>query len=341
MISTEEKIEVLGSLGDLLNQHLENEEILLISQKAKSLNPWFTLDNCKQALKAIATQYLDRNKLIDFTEKYQLSISPNSKNVGIVMAGNIPGVGFHDMLSTFICNHRSLIKLSSKDEVIIKYIIEKLIDIDSRVGEYFSIVEKLSDYDAVIATGGNNTSRYFEYYFKHVPHIIRKNRNGVALFFGDEGIDDIRALGRDIFSYFGLGCRNVSKIFIPQNFEIEKILEVLDEEKEIIHHNKYKNNFDYNMALFLLNKEKFLHNGNVLMKEDDQIASRIACLHYSRYTDDSELLDTLAAKRDEIQCIISQRPVAEFEVFPFGQAQSPGLTSFADGVDTVQFLLGL
>ena len=129
--------------------------------------------------------------------------------------------------------------------------------------------------------------------------------------------------------------------YLFQNFEIEKILEVLDEEKEIIHHNKYKNNFDYNMALFLLNKEKFLHNGNVLMKEDDQIASRIACLHYSRYTDDSELLDTLAAKRDEIQCIISQRPVAEFEVFPFGQAQSPGLTSFADGVDTVQFLLGL
>ncbi len=255
-----------------------------------------------------------------------------------MLAGNIPAVGFHDILAVFLSDHVSMIKYSSKDQVIIPYIIKKLNEIDERTSSYFQEVEKLRDFDAVIATGGNNTSRYFEYYFGKVPNIIRKNRNGIAVITGDESEEDIFQMGIDIFSYYGLGCRNVSKVFLPKDYEIQHLLRIWDGHSEIINHNKYKNNYDYNLALYMINKEEFLQSNFLLLKKDKRVASRIATLHYSYYTDINELMDEINSVRDEIQCIVSVRQIEGFETVLPGTTQMPGLHQYADSVDIMHFL---
>ncbi|MEE9437797.1 MAG: acyl-CoA reductase, partial [Saprospiraceae bacterium] len=233
-------------------------------------------------------------------------------------------------------------KLSSKDEVLIKVLINKLTTAYPEFSDRFIFTDRLSNFDGIIATGSNNSSRYFEEYFGKYANIIRKNRNSVAILNGSESKADIIVLGHDIFNYFGLGCRNVSKLYIHKDYDIKIVLEILhDEYKEIIHHNKYKNNFDYNNALFLLNKEPFLMNGCIMVKESDQIASRIACLHYSYYDDEIALIEILNSEKEKIQCIVAKTQFSEIPTVNFGNAQSPAIDDYADNVDTLQFLVSL
>lgn len=330
------RIDALSNLGHTLSSL---DPILFdgIIEKAFHKNPWFTKENIQLSIEAIINNYLNKNKLEEWISDY--SIDYNSlKSVGLVMAGNIPLVGFHDFISVFVSGHRSLIKLSSKDEILFPFILSLLNDIYPTTSEVVEIVGRLKNFDAIIATGSNASSVYFESYFGKYPNIIRKNRNAVAVLHGKESRQDLLNLGIDIFRYFGMGCRNVSKIYVSRNYNIEILLAVLHEYRDIVLHHKYKNNFDYNCALFLLNKQAFLNNGSILLKEDDQIPSRIASLHYSFYDQLSDVENELKVKADQIQCVCGDLKLSGFNTIPFGQAQCPELADYADGVDTLKFL---
>ena len=257
------------------------------------------------------------------------------------MAGNIPAVGFYDILCCFVSDHISIIKYSEKDDVIIPFLIDTLVEYDPRVSKYFEKVDRLESIDAVIATGSNNSARYFDYYFGKYPHIIRKNRNAVAVIEGSENRSQLLKLGEDIFTYFGLGCRNVSKVYVPKGYDVTQILEATHDFNEIIHHHKYKNNFDYTVALYLLNLVKYLNNGCLILRESEDIVSRIACLHYEEYEDVIDLNKMLTSRSSEIQCIIADHNIEGVDTYKFGEAQKPSLFDYADGVDTIQFLLTL
>ena len=335
-----EKIDALVKLGNYLEKSLKENTLDNLVSRAITVNPWFTRENINQALEAITKSFLGQESLDGVVSKYAIN-GIQRKRVGLVLAGNIPAVGFHDILCTFLCNHISLIKYSSKDDILIPHLLEQLANIDPRTSDYFIKTDRLKDFDAVIATGGNNTSRYFEYYFKEVDHIIRKSRTSISVLDGHETDQDLIELGKDITSYFGLGCRNVSKIYIPKGYDLKRILKVLDGFSEINNHHKYRNNYDYNMALFLLNKESFLNNSTLLLKESKQIPSRIACLHYEEYDDDDQLTSLLKDSSLEIQCVVGNMALQGIEVVPFGMAQKPSITDYADGVDTIQFLLSI
>ena len=333
------RINTLAQLGEKLQE--KNEYLEAVMHRTKYNNPWFTIENQQRAVKAISTSFLNKEKLENWLSKYDLTDIENKKNVGLIMAGNIPLVGFHDFLCVFISGNKSLIKLSEKDKYLLPYLFKLLREIDNRTENYFEIINTLKNYDAVIATGSNNSARYFESYFGKVPNIIRKNRNAVAILNGEETPDDLFALGKDIFRYFGLGCRNVSKLYVPENYDFQLLLEKLHEYKEIILNHKYKNNFDYNMALLMMNKEKFWNNGCIVLSENKSIASRIAHLHYESYEDLEKLNQELIEKKANIQCIVSNLKINDFPFVSFGKAQEPKLDDYADGVDTLEFLCSL
>jgi len=335
-----ERIDVLVKLGERLQQ--KDEYLDAIMHRNKFHNPWFTVDNQQQAVEAIAKQYLDRNLLEEWIKRYNVPEEGGLMKVGIVMAGNIPLVGFHDWLSVIVAGHRAEVKLSDKDPYLMPYLIKLLGEIDSRTKAYTNLTNKLTDFDAVIATGSNNSARYFEAYFGKYPNIIRKNRNGVAVLSGDESGEELKQLGRDVFDYFGLGCRNVSKIYVPEGYDFDPMLEALHEYRQIVLNTKYKNNFDYNYSLYILNKEQFKANGCILLREDKAIASRIATLHYEPYAELSRVEKELQKRKEEIQCIIaSPGLIKEQPTFAFGEAQQPRLWDYADGEDTMAFLLGI
>lgn len=334
----EERKSVLSQIGNEIREGINGEWINAISEKAHRHNSWFTIDNSKQALLAIADKFLSLTQLAAIQNKYSLGEAELLKSIGIVLAGNIPAVGFHDFLCVFLMGQKAIIKLSSKDNVIIPALIDRMTEINPAVKFHYQIVERMKEFDAVIATGGNNTSRYFEYYFRNVPHLIRKSRSSVAVLTGTETAEDLHNLGKDIFSYFGLGCRNVSKIMVPVGYDLKILLKALDEFEEIAHHNKYKNNFDYSLALYLLNREEVLANNCIILRNDLRIASRIACLHYQYYEDDDELEKIMKSDFEDIQCVIGNSVLEGFNSLAFGEAQYPGILDFADGVDTIQFL---
>ena len=334
-----ERIKVLVQLG----QHLRGEDEYLEAVMHQTLynNAWFTIENQKLAVNAIALEFLEAEKLKTWTSQYKIDDDTNAKKVGLVLAGNIPLVGFHDILCVFVAGHISQIKLSEKDKYLLPYLLKLLHRFDERTADYFDVVERLDDFEAVIATGSNNSSRYFEAYFGKYPHIIRRNRNTVAVLSGDENAKELTALGHDIFRFFGLGCRNVSKIYIPQGFNFEPLLEALHEHRDIVRNTKYKNNFDHNYAIIILDREKYEANGCILMREGDSLQSNIACLNYSYYDSKSSLEQELLHRNQEIQCVVS-KPIFEKQiVLPFGKAQEPSLIDYADGVDTMEFLVNL
>jgi hypothetical protein len=263
------------------------------------------------------------------------------RTVGLVMAGNLPVVGFHDVLCVFVAGHRARIKLSDKDPYLLPYLLKLLEDFMPGAGDYFELVDRLTDFEAVIATGSNNSLRYFQSYFGKYPHILRGNRNGVAVLTGDESPEELLALGHDVFDFFGQGCRNVAKVYLPAGYELDLLLEALHEYREIVLHTKYKNNFDYNYAVMVLNKIPFRANGCILLIENPSLQSSIACLHYAYYADEQALKQELQQRADEIQVVVGRVDLPDLPVVPFGQAQSPGLSDYADGVDTMAFLLGL
>ena len=335
----EDRINALSELGQRLKAKPTGLEEVL--HRAAVENQWFTIENSQKAINAICHTMLDPKALNAWVNTYHPGNPVQPKRVGMVMAGNLPVVGFHDLLCVFVCGHHSLIKLSEKDKVILPYLLQLLEEIDPATAPYFECSERLAGFDAVIATGSNNSARYFETYFGKYPNIIRKNRNAVAILSGQESTEQMEALGEDIFAYFGLGCRSVSKLYVPEGYDFEPLLLSLRKYKDLVLHNKYKNNFDYNYTLYILNKIPHESNGTVLLVEDASLSSRIACLHYEHYEDEAQLTAELNRRAAEIQCVVSTQAIQDLKVIPPGKAQRPGLTDYADGVDTMQFLLSL
>jgi hypothetical protein len=306
------------------------------------LNPWFTRDSLMKALKGIASM-LEEEVLQLWLKPYRIKDIPSGAQltVGLVMAGNIPMVGFHDMMSVVASGHKVLAKPSSKDDRMIRKVAEILSAIDPALGSRISFTEeKLSGLDAMIATGSNNSARYFEYYFRNIPHIIRKNRNGVAVLTGDESEEELAALGEDIFTYFGMGCRNVTKLFIPESYDLKVLLGVLDRFSPLYQHHKYGNNVDYYRTIYLMNQVPILDNGILLLKEDPSIASPVGVVFYERYSEIDLVQQELDLHREEIQCIVSRSPEIKDSILP-GSTQEPMPWDYADGVDTIRFLMEL
>lgn len=334
-----QRIQALVQLGG----HLRGEDDYLhaIIHRTSHHNPWFTIENQERAIQAIAEHFLSEKPLQDWLSRYNLPMETTPKTVGLVMAGNLPLVGFHDVLCVFVAGHKAKIKLSEKDPYLLPYLLKLLAKIDPATEAYFEVVERLQDFEAVIATGSNNSARYFEAYFSKYPHIIRKNRNGVAVLTGTESQEDLHELGHDVFRYFGLGCRNVSKLYLPKDYNFTPLLEALHEYRDIILHQKYKNNFDYNFALYILNKVQYQGNGCILMIEEASLQSRIASLHYEYYDNMEAVEAELERRAEEIQCIVAQPQVLQAKTFPFGKSQEPELWDYPDGVDSMEFLLHL
>jgi len=309
------------------------EAFQVTKRQSTAENPWFTEANIQDALTGLAYM-LRPEALKKWLEQYNLGHRYTGKTVGMVLAGNIPMVGFHDIFTTCLAGHKALAKTSSQDRRLLPLLFKAFNE--ALGGEVFEIEwteGKLENMDAVIATGSNNTSRYFEYYFGKYPHIIRKNRTSVAILTGDESEEELKELGRDIFSYFGMGCRNVSKLYVKEDFDLDRFFKAIYDYNEIINHHKYANNYDYYRALWMMNREDLLENGFLILRPSDAIASPIATLFYERFEDEGVLRESLKGKAEEIQCLISKKDV------PFGKSQNPELWDYADGVDTAEFLL--
>jgi hypothetical protein len=305
----------------------------LLLKKSEIENPWFTLENQKFALQQWADLLTEEN-INNWIKEY--SISKISKRVGLILAGNIPLVGFHDVTSVVLSNHIPVIKLSSKDRYMIPFLLKKWKEFSDNQVE-FEFVERLENFDAVIATGSNNTARYLEYYFKNHLNIIRKNRTSIAVLKGDETTEELQLLAKDIFQYFGLGCRNVTRLFIPQDFVIDRLFENFLNYQDIINHNKYANNYEYNRAVYLLNQEKFWDNNFVMMKEDEKLFSPLSVINFSRYSSLDEVKNFIAENEENIQCVVTKEELGLNSV-KLGEAQNPGLDVYADNVDTMKFL---
>ena len=301
---------------------------------AEQHNPWFTQENIRFALKEWGS-LLTEDQLTEWIAKYDLKDEREVRDVGIIMAGNIPMVGFHDILSVLVAGHRAHVKLSSDDNVLLKAVISALTVIEPQFDERITLVEKLESFDAVIATGSNNTNRYFEYYFRSKPSLLRRNRTSVAVLTGEESDEDLKALAEDVFRYFGLGCRNVSKLYIPELMDLDRLFGAFFEYGQIANHNKWANNYDYHKAIYLMNGDNILENGFLLMKEDEGLHSPLSTLFYERYTDIGDVTAKIQKQDDEIQCVVGWNGLS------FGEAQRPKLDDYADGADTIEFLCSL
>jgi hypothetical protein len=334
----EKRFEAFVHLGNRIKT-LNYEEFLDIKQRAAGSNPWFTEEYVNAALKGVET-YLDKKRLSLWLESYNLN-SDASFKIGVVMAGNIPLAGFHDFLCVLMSGYKLKAKLSSQDSYLPRKIAELLIEIEPGFEEQIEFVELLKDIDAVIATGSGNSARYFNYYFANKPHIIRKNRNSCAVLNGNENEEDFRLLGKDIFTYFGLGCRSISKIYVPAEYDLSVLLDGLKSFSDIINHHKYANNYDYNKSIYLINQIEHLDNGFLLLKQDTGLASPISVVYYERYKDHKELSSLrLASIKESIQCIVSKESWFPGSI-DLGKAQIPELWEYADGIDTMRFLQSL
>jgi hypothetical protein len=331
--------DVFSTLGGQLSY--PDNELSAIIEDEHHYNAWFTPANVEQAVKAIG-KMLNKQDLLTWLSKYDLNKNEENKKVGLILAGNIPLVGFHDVLCVLITGNHALIKASTQDARLIKYVLNMLEKIDADFKEQYTFVDRLENFDAIIATGGNNTSRYFEYYFSKVPNIIRKNRNSVAVLTGNETTEQLHDLGHDIFDYYGLGCRNVSKALVPKDYDFVPFFEAIESYQPIINHHKYNNNYDYNKSIYLVNRDKHLDNGFLLVKEDERMVSPLAVLFYEEYEDLNAVQTLLSLESENIQCIVSTAPLkANNQVVDFGNSQQPALWDYADGIDTMDFLTKL
>jgi len=331
----ENRVKAFIKLGDfLLNP---NDDLKNIIESAKHKNAWF---NPEQVLSAIHAngQMLNENDLLNFSKDIS-EFNPHPKKVGLILAGNIPMVGFHDILTVLLTGNIALIKLSSQDDLLIPAVLSNLIAIEPNFKNQIQFIERLENFDAVVATGSNNSSRYFDYYFSKVPNIIRKNRNSVAILTGKETTEELKELGNDIFNYYGLGCRNVSKLFVPKDYIFNHFFESIEEFNPIINHHKYNNNYDYNKSIFLVNKNQHLDNGFLLVAKDERMFSPLAVVYYEEYIFLDQAIEKVNAKAEQIQVVVS---TIKETILPakvnFGESQSPKLWDFADGVDTIAFL---
>ena len=302
-------------------------------------NPWFTKAYILEAIRGIS-QMLREEVLFRWLDLYDHPDFPpaKQKTIGLILAGNIPLVGFHDLMCVLAAGHKVLAKLSSKDDRLIKKLCELVLAIDPDLGGRIEFAdEKLSGMDAVIATGSDNSARYFEYYFRNIPHILRKNRNGVAVLTGQESDEELAGIGKDIFTYFGMGCRNVTKLYIPREYDLKILLRILDRYHSLIQHNKYANNVDYYRTMYLMNQVSLLDNEVLLLKEDSAIASPVGVVFYERYSEIRWVEDQIISRKEEIQCVVSVHRGLQ-GALPPGSSQEPMPWDYADGVDTMRFL---
>ncbi len=331
-------------LSDALKQLLSGKDTPWFSQKefhatlqqAEDENPWFIQENIRFALTNIMLM-LQEEKLKKWLSAYPDYSKPRTcKTVGIIMAGNIPLVGFHDMLTVLIAGYNLKAKLSAKDRVLPNMIRQLLININSGFeNRIFLTEDRLSGFDAVIATGNNNSARVFKQYFGKYPHIIRQNRNSIGIITGEETPEELKKLGHDIFSFFGLGCRNISKIFVPENYPIEDLSSFFTEFSHIQNHNKYINNYDYQKTIFLMNRSPFIDGNFFLMQKNNGLASPISIIYYERYPDYHRLKSQLSSIKNQLQTVVSK------ESINFGLTQQPELWDYADGIDSLAFLLNI
>lgn len=338
-------LEKLGRLfGESLSQYENSEKkgqselhkrAIELIEIASHYNSWFTTESVKHAYSSWS-EALQKENIEQWLANYNLGSAQTPKKVGVIMAGNIPMVGLHDALSVLISGHTLLAKLSSKDEKLMSLCLDALSEIDNEWANRIERVDQLKTAEVLIATGNDNSARYFEYYFRNKPKIIRKNRTALALLTKDVSKEQLEGLAKDIFTYFGLGCRNVTKVYIPQDFELDRIFESLFPYKELIQHNHYANNYDYNKAVYLMNKADLLENGFILLKEDEGIHSPLGVLFYERYQNIEDVESKFNEMRDDIQLIVSNLP----QYKNMGDAQKPQLWDYADGIDTIEFLLG-
>lgn len=326
------RINLLARLGNYLQEQPASYKEAQL--RAWAENKWFTPEYISLAGRSIAQGMLTQKVLEEISQRYQIpDVQSNPKTIGLVMAGNIPFVGLQDLIAVLLTGHRLKIKPSSKDTFLIKHLLNMLTDSAPEVADWISIQDMLKDCDAYIATGSDNSARYFEYYFNRFPHIIRKNRTSIAILDGTETPEELDRLADDIQLYFGLGCRNVTQIWVPKTFDFLPLLNTLRKYDHYRDHDKYKNNFDYQLTIAIMNNKFYMSNDSIVLLENDSPFSPISQLHYQFYEHPEEILNNI--DKDKIQCIVGKKHL------PFGQAQMPGLTDFPDGVDTLDFLKSL
>ncbi len=332
-MTLQQRIELLVRLGEHIREN--GEEWQLAREKAFAANAWFLPEFIEQSGNTIAQQFLQKNQLDAWATYYHLpETTANPTTVGVVTAGNIPMVGMHDVLSVFISGHKQAIKLSNKDEVLMKHVLKTLTAWDVRVANYILLQDKIAGCEAYIATGSNNTGRYFDYYFGKFPNIIRRNRTSVAILLGNETNAELALLADDIQSYFGLGCRNVTKLYVPIAYNFEPLLKALDAYSRFGDYHKYRHNYDYQLALLMMSNTYYMTNGTILLSQNEGLFTAISRVNFEYYNNIDAVMETLQNNND-VQCIVGQGKVA------FGQAQIPGLFDYADGVDIMAFLNGL
>lgn len=333
------RISAFVRLGERLLS-LEEEEKNSLFLSAQNQNAWFTFRSLEQAIAGIRL-LLSEEALTKWVSAYSMNEPEVPKSIGLLMAGNIPAVGFHDLLAVLISGNIACVKLSSTDAVLLLWLMNELRTIEPRFAERMQVEEMLKNKEAYIATGSNNSARYFNYYFGKFPHVIRANRSSVAVLSGQETEQDLAALGKDIFDYFGLGCRNVSKVFVKDTAQLTLLLDALSSHAEVASHHKYLNNYEYNKSIYLVNREPHLDNGFLLLRESTELVSPIGVLFYEVYADEAGLAARLAALDSQIQCVVGDSAHSSLARIPFGNTQCPSPWDYADGVDTLEFLLSL
>jgi hypothetical protein len=331
-MTLQERIDVMEELGDYMQNN--GHEWQASKELAHRANPWFAPEFIEMAAENIVREFLQREKLENWVKQYNI---PEEKcdavTVGLVMAGNIPMVGFHDMLCIFITGHAQRIKQSSKDTILIKHLVTKMIELKPEVQELISISENLKGCGAYVATGSNNSSRYFDYYFGRYPNIIRRNRTSISIIDGTETIEELEKLANDIQTYFGLGCRNVTKLYVPEDYKFEKLLTALNKYDYYGDFHKYKNNYDYHLALLMMGNKFYMTNGTIILSKNTSLFTPVSQVNYEYYLSVDEL--KFLKTNHDIQCIVGHNFI------PFGQAQQPALSHYADGIDTIDFMLSL
>lgn len=332
-MNLQQRIVLLNRLGEYILQDGDNWQAT--KQKASYQNSWFTPEFIEMATRNIAQGFLQTNALTAWAQQYNIAADNNApKNVGIIMAGNIPLVGFHDFLCVFMSGHRQTIKPSSKDDVLLKHLVEQLYSWDENTRQLIAFAEMLKGCDAYIATGSNNSARYFDYYFSKYPHIIRRNRTSVAILTGEENPEELGKLADDVYQYFGLGCRNVTKLYVPEQYNFEPLLHAFNKYNHLADLHKYKHNYDYMLAVMLLNKQYYMSNPSILLTESKELFSPISLLNFEYYKAGTKP-EAALTNNEDVQCIVGKQHI------PFGKAQQPSLTDYADGVDVMKFLLSL
>ena len=332
-----QRIDAFGRLGEVIRR-LGLSDRKMLAEKARNENAWFTEESVMLSLRGIEV-LLEHSKL----ESWAMSYSPEPsavKTIGVAMAGNIPLVGFHDFLCVLIAGHRLKAKLSTQDTVLLRFILQKLLDLEPRFSERVSFEDTLKDVDAMIATGSDNTARYFEYYFRNIPHIIRKNRASCAVLQGDESTDEFVLFGKDVFSYFGLGCRNASKLYVPEEFDFGRLIESWDSFRNVIDHHKFANNYSYQRSILLLDQVPFLDGEFILLRAHKHLVSPIATLYYEKYENLQQVKEKIETDKEKLQVVVSAKGWFSGSI-PFGNAQLPEVNDYADNVDTMRFLLSL